>query len=204
MTSSHPTPAPCQWFSRLVAALDRRSAPRLLLLLLGALFARGRRTVTSWFRAAGITDRVPPPYTALWAAGRRPTARGHACSARPQAADASGPRRPSAVRPRRHPDRPLRARTCRAPASTTTPAPARPARSSSTATSGSSSPGWPATRCGTRCPCRCAPCCTSAPRTYPGWPRRTPGSSAPSWSWPPSWSAGCGCGWATRARPCGW
>jgi DDE superfamily endonuclease len=59
------------WFSQIVAALDRRSAPRLLLLFLGALFARGRRTVTAWFRAAGITDAFRPAYQALWAAGRR-------------------------------------------------------------------------------------------------------------------------------------
>ncbi len=32
MTSSHPLPVPCQWFSWLAAALDRRSAPKLALL----------------------------------------------------------------------------------------------------------------------------------------------------------------------------
>src|SRR5947209_4108911 len=53
------------------AALDRRSAPRLLRRRAGALFARGRRTVTSWFRAAGITDDFRRAYAALWAAGRR-------------------------------------------------------------------------------------------------------------------------------------
>lgn len=52
MISSHPTPAPGQWFSWLAAALDRRSAPRLALLFLGAVLARGRRTVTTWIRAA--------------------------------------------------------------------------------------------------------------------------------------------------------
>ena len=57
-------------FDDLCAALDRRSAPRLFLLLCGALFARGRRTVTSWFRAAGITTDFRPAYNALWAAGR--------------------------------------------------------------------------------------------------------------------------------------
>jgi hypothetical protein len=57
-------------FADLCAALDRRSAPRLFLLLCGALFARGRRTVTSWFRAAGITTDFRPAYNALWAAGR--------------------------------------------------------------------------------------------------------------------------------------
>lgn len=59
------------WLARVTAALDRRSAPRLLLLLLGALFATGRRTVTSWFRPAGITDDYRRAYAALWAAGRR-------------------------------------------------------------------------------------------------------------------------------------
>ena len=41
-TSSHPLRAPCQWFGRLATALDRRSAPRLVLLFLGAVLARGR------------------------------------------------------------------------------------------------------------------------------------------------------------------
>ena len=59
------------WFSQLSTTLDRRAAPRLLLLFGGALFARGRRTVTSWFRAAGITTEFRPAYSALWSAGRR-------------------------------------------------------------------------------------------------------------------------------------
>jgi hypothetical protein len=71
MTSSHPTPAPCQWFSWLATALDRRSAPRLALLLLGAVLARGRRTVTTWIRAAKLSDQFRPCYTAVAAAGKR-------------------------------------------------------------------------------------------------------------------------------------
>jgi DDE superfamily endonuclease len=71
MTSSHPLPAPCQWFSRLASALDRRSAPRLTLLFLGALLARGRRTVTTWIRAAKLSDRFQSCYTAVAAAGKR-------------------------------------------------------------------------------------------------------------------------------------
>jgi hypothetical protein len=59
------------WLTDIAAALDRRSAPRLLLLLVGALFAKGRRTVTSWFRAAGIATEFRPAYNALWAAGRK-------------------------------------------------------------------------------------------------------------------------------------
>ena len=71
MTSSHPAPAPCQWFARLAAALDRRSAPRLALLFLGAVLARGRRTVTTWIRAAGLSAQFRPCYTAVAAAGKK-------------------------------------------------------------------------------------------------------------------------------------
>src|SRR3712207_3396795 len=74
MTSSHPLPVPRQWFSRLAAALDRRSAPRLARLFLGAVLARGRRTVTSWTRAAKLaklSDRFQSCYTAVAAAGKR-------------------------------------------------------------------------------------------------------------------------------------
>src|SRR3954467_14288776 len=71
MTSSHLMPAPCQWFSRLADALDHRSAPRLALLFLGAVLARGRRTVTTWIRAAKLSGQYQPCYTAVAAAGER-------------------------------------------------------------------------------------------------------------------------------------
>ncbi len=71
MTSSHLSPAPCQWFARLASVLDRRSAPRLALLLLGAVLARGRRTVTSWIRAAKLSDQFRSCYTAVAAAGKK-------------------------------------------------------------------------------------------------------------------------------------
>jgi hypothetical protein len=71
MTSSHPIPAPCQWFSRLASALDCRSAPRLARLFLGAVLARGRRTVTTWIRVAKLSDRFQSCYTAVAAAGKR-------------------------------------------------------------------------------------------------------------------------------------
>ena len=71
MTSSHPLTVPCQWFSWLAAALDRRSAPRLALLFLGAVLARGRRTVTGWIWAAGLSDRFQSCYIAVAAAGKR-------------------------------------------------------------------------------------------------------------------------------------
>jgi hypothetical protein len=71
MTSSHPLPASCQWFSRLASALDCRSAPRLARLFLGAVLARGRRTVTSWIRAAELSDQFQRCYTAVAAAGKK-------------------------------------------------------------------------------------------------------------------------------------
>lgn len=71
MTSSHPDPAACHWFSRLTSALDPRSAPRLVRLFLGAILARGRRTVTSWIRAAGLSGEYRRCYTTVAAAGKR-------------------------------------------------------------------------------------------------------------------------------------
>ena len=71
MTSSHPTPAPCQWFSWLASAIDRRSSPRLALLFLGAVLARGRRTVTTWIRAAKLSGKYQSCYLAVASAGKK-------------------------------------------------------------------------------------------------------------------------------------
>jgi len=40
-------------------------------LLLGAVLARGRRTVTSWIRAAGLSAEYRPCYTTIAAVGKR-------------------------------------------------------------------------------------------------------------------------------------
>ncbi len=64
-------PPSCHWFSRLASALDPRSAPRLAWLFVGAVLARGRRTVTSWIRAAGLSGEYRPCYTTVAAAGTR-------------------------------------------------------------------------------------------------------------------------------------
>src|SRR5256885_700447 len=54
MTSSHPRSIPCQWFSWLAAVLDRRTAPRLALLFLGApRRAGGAGTLPLWPRLSG-------------------------------------------------------------------------------------------------------------------------------------------------------
>jgi DDE superfamily endonuclease len=59
------------WILGLAATLDARQQQRFLALLTGALFARGRRTVTSWLRAAGITHDFRPCYYLLSSLGRR-------------------------------------------------------------------------------------------------------------------------------------
>ena len=51
--------------------LDVRSAPRFACLLLGAVLARGRRTVTSWIRAAELSPEFRPCYNTIAAAGKR-------------------------------------------------------------------------------------------------------------------------------------
>jgi DDE superfamily endonuclease len=71
MPSSHPLPPSCHWFSRLTSALDPRSAPRLAWLFVGAVLARGRRTVTSWIRAAGLSGEYRPCYSTVAAAGKK-------------------------------------------------------------------------------------------------------------------------------------
>ena len=58
-------------FLRLGRFLDPRVARRLPLLLLGILYASGRRTATAWFRAAGIGAHFRQAYHAIYAVGRR-------------------------------------------------------------------------------------------------------------------------------------
>jgi DDE superfamily endonuclease len=62
------------WFGLLADCLDARSRARFLTLVIGILFARGRRTVTCWLRAAGIADEFRPAYALLWTVGRRSAA----------------------------------------------------------------------------------------------------------------------------------
>jgi hypothetical protein len=57
-------------FGALGLWLHVRTAARLPFLLLGILFARGRRTVTSWFRAGGISDDFRQGYVTVCAVGK--------------------------------------------------------------------------------------------------------------------------------------
>jgi hypothetical protein len=60
-----------QWIEWLAAGLHGRSRWRLSLILLGMVFARGRRTVTTWLRAVGISDDFADYYYFLQPLGRK-------------------------------------------------------------------------------------------------------------------------------------
>jgi len=62
---------PCQWFVSLASNLDRRSAEVSAPPLVGAVLAGGRRTVATWIRAAGLSERLRSCYIAVAAAGKR-------------------------------------------------------------------------------------------------------------------------------------
>lgn len=60
-----------EWVNWLAAGLHGRSRWRLSIILMGMLFARGRRTVTSWLRAVGITEEFAAYYYFLQPLGRK-------------------------------------------------------------------------------------------------------------------------------------
>ena len=60
-----------QWSEWLAAGLHARNRWRLPVLLMGILFANGRRTVTSWLRAAGVSDDYQDYYYFLEPVGRK-------------------------------------------------------------------------------------------------------------------------------------
>jgi hypothetical protein len=60
-----------EWSEWLAAGLHARNRWRLPVLLVGILFAGGRRTVTTWLRAAGVSDDYQDYYYFLAALGRK-------------------------------------------------------------------------------------------------------------------------------------
>src|SRR6266496_3613713 len=59
------------WVKQLDAMLHRRLAGRLATVLVGMLFAQGRRTVASWLRAANVGHAFPAYYYFLGSLGRK-------------------------------------------------------------------------------------------------------------------------------------
>src|SRR5438067_3842288 len=62
------------WITTLAAVLDARQQARFVTLCGGLLFARGRRTVTSWLRACGAGRDYKRYYYLLGSVGRKTTA----------------------------------------------------------------------------------------------------------------------------------
>jgi hypothetical protein len=60
-----------EWSEWLAAGLHARNRWRLPVLLVGMLFAGGRRTVTTWLRAAGVSDDFQDYYYFLACVGRK-------------------------------------------------------------------------------------------------------------------------------------
>jgi hypothetical protein len=60
-----------EWSDWLAAGLHAHNRWRLPVLLVGILFASGRRTVTTWLRAAGVSDDFQDYYYLLAALGRK-------------------------------------------------------------------------------------------------------------------------------------
>src|SRR3954454_22273932 len=70
MALSHLPPSVGSFFVELAHWLDKRSAARVPVLLLGMLLASGRRTVTSWFRSADLWEDWRQGYVTVSACGR--------------------------------------------------------------------------------------------------------------------------------------
>ena len=156
------------WITALAGVLDARQQARFVQLCTGLLFARGRRTVTSWLRGCGVSGDYKRYYYLLGSVGRKtlPIAAallrilmkrlpGDRPGARWSSLSTTHP--PSGT-----------GRTSRAPASITTPRRGRPGPSFSTDTSGSVWLAWSDTRSGGPLPCRSSRTCTSGPRTSAG------------------------------------
>ena len=60
-----------EWSEWLAAGLHARNRWRLPVLLVGILFAGGRQTVTTWLRAAGVSDDFQDYHYFLAALGRK-------------------------------------------------------------------------------------------------------------------------------------
>ena len=60
-----------EWSEWLAVGLHGANRWRLPVLLVGILFARGRRTVTTWLRSVGVSDDFDDYYYFLASVGRK-------------------------------------------------------------------------------------------------------------------------------------
>ena len=178
-----------EWSEWLAAGLHARNRWRLPVLLTGILFASGRRTVTTWLRAAGVSDDFQDYYYFLTCVGRKSEsdcnstgstfaanvalARAGAAGDRRfahQAVWAEGRRGGCPSQPDARPGRPaISVRTCL----------------------GNDLAGSEASRSGGHWHCRCEPCCMFASGPWQRFPSRVTGNGLPpSSSWRPDWWSG--------------
>ena len=191
------------WITALAGTLDARQQVRFVALCTGLLFARGRRTVTSWLRARAGRD-YKRYYYLLGSVGRKALAiAGVLLRILLKRLPGDGPGTPLVFAIDDSPTKRYGPHV-EGVASITTPLRDRPGPRSSTATSGSVLPAWSDTRSGERSPCRSSRTCTSEPKMSAGWRPTTAGSSTPSWSWPPPRSSGWSSSWGPNTRRSGW
>jgi len=60
-----------EWTTQMAGPLDRRSRKYWLPIVIGVLFATGRRTASRWFTAAGVGDDWQEHYYFLGSLGRK-------------------------------------------------------------------------------------------------------------------------------------
>jgi len=171
------------WIALLAEPLHARLAGRLLPLVSGMLFARGRRTVTSWLRGAGIDTAFPAYYYLLGSLGRKADQIAGVLLRLALPLVTPGERVLLGID-----DTPTKRYGPKVQGAgihhNPTPGPAD--QQFLYGPSGSRSPCWCAIHCGTASACRCARCCTCGRKMS----RRCRPAPAlpfvPSWRWPPT------------------
>ena len=193
------------WITALAGTLDARQQARFVQLCTGLLFARGRRTVTSWLRGCGMGRDYKRYYYLLGSVGRKTPAIARALLRillKRLPGDGAGTPLVFAID-----DSPTKRYGPHVEGAgkhhNPTPGPAgskflyghvwvclaRLVRH----------PLW-----GAIAPCRSSRTCISEPRMSAGWRPTTAGSSTRSWNWPPPRSSGWSSSWGPITRRSGW
>ena len=190
-----------EWGEWLAAGLHARNRWRLPVLLMGILFVGGRRTVTTWLRAAGVSDDFQDYYYCLAGLGRKI----ESVANRLLALILRTLPLPGRVllviddSPTKRYGPKVEGPTC-----ITIPRRGRPTNRSCMVTCGSRFRLLCVIRSGVRWRCPCGRCSTFARRRWPRFPSSVVGrGSPPNCNWQPDWSSGWLRSSNERAKPCG-
>ena len=190
-----------EWSEWLAAGLHARNRWRLPVLLVGILFAHGRRTVTTWLRAAGVSDDLPRLLLLPGGPRTQDQIRRHAVVAAgasdlAAAGSASGGHR-------RHAHQAVRSKGRRGRHPPQSHArPGRPEVSLRTHL-GDALAGRAASLLRRFGPAACGRCSTSAAKRWPRFRNGAAGRLPPSSCWPPAWSSGSLRSSNKPEKPCG-